>query len=111
MKKRELRLRRKHSIRKKVSGNSNVPRLSVFRSNKYIYAQIIDDINGVTLAHASSLKIKDSGVVAAEKVGAEIGKAALTKKIEKVVFDRNGFKFHGSVKALADAARKAGLVF
>ncbi|MEL6178416.1 MAG: 50S ribosomal protein L18 [Myxococcota bacterium] len=118
VKRRASRLRRKKSIRKKVRGTQERPRLSVFRSSKHIYAQVIDDIQGVTLASASSLEpaLRDtcvglSGKDAAKAVGLEVGKRCLAKEIEKVVFDRNGFIFHGRVKALADAAREAGLDF
>jgi len=105
----------KRRIRKKISGTSKVPRLSVFRSNKQIYAQLIDDTNGVTLASASSYKNK-----AADKknkseqaavVGKEVAEKALKAGIETVVFDRNGYLYHGRVKSLADSAREGGLKF
>lgn len=95
--------RRKKRIRAKVSGTSECPRLSVFKSNTAIYAQLVDDENAVTLAAASG---KD-----AKKVGTEIAKAALSKKIEKAVFDRGGYIYTGKVSALAEAARGAGLKF
>ena len=104
----------KFRIRHKVSGTKEMPRLSVFSSNKEIYAQVIDDVNGVTLASASSLdmKLENGGnVEAATKVGEEVAKRALAKNIETVVFDRGGYIYHGRVKALAEAAREAGLKF
>ena len=106
---------RKHArVRAKVSGTAECPRLCVFRSNKHIEAQIIDDVKGVTLAHASSVALKlenGSNIAAASRVGEEIAKAALAKKIKNVVFDRGGYLYHGRVAALADAARKGGLKF
>lgn len=106
------RIRLKKKIRAKVSGTTERPRLSVFRSNSYIYAQIIDDVKGVTLASASDLKIK-TGTKAerAKKVGQEIAKDAITKKVTSCVFDRNGFKYIGRIKILADSARETGLKF
>jgi large subunit ribosomal protein L18 len=88
-----------------------MPRLSVFKSNLYIYAQLINDDTNTTIASASSMKEKGAKVVAAEKVGAALAKTALTKGVKKVVFDRGGFKFTGRVKALAEGARKGGLEF
>lgn len=108
------RKRRHARVRKKISGTPECPRLNVFRSNSHIHAQIIDDVNGVTLASASSveLKIANGGnAEAAKLVGAEIAKRALDKKIENVVFDRGGYIYTGRVQALADAARDAGLKF
>jgi len=107
------RMKRHARIRKNVSGDSNTPRLNVFRSNTNIYAQLIDDVNGVTLVSASSLdmKIKKCDMDAATKVGTEVAKKALAAGITEVVFDRGGYKYHGRVKALADAAREAGLKF
>jgi len=106
---------RKHArVRAKISGTESTPRLVVFRSNKHIEAQVIDDTKGVTLASASSLALKlenGGNVEAAKKVGAEIAKACLAKKIERVVFDRGGYLYHGRVAALADAAREGGLKF
>jgi large subunit ribosomal protein L18 len=110
--------RRKLRIRRRVSGTQERPRLTVFRSAKHIYAQAIDDVAGGSLAHASTLSadvrtglddVTKTG--AAEKVGAAIAKALLAKGISQVVFDRNGYLYHGRVRALADAARKAGLKF
>ena len=103
-------------IRQNISGTSEKPRLNVFRSNKQIYVQVIDDVKGVTLCQASSidkdLKIKNGGnVEAAKLVGTSIAKKALALNIKAVVFDRGGYLYHGRVKALADAAREAGLEF
>ena len=102
----------KTRIRGKVSGTAERPRMSVFRSNKGIYVQLIDDLNGRTLAAASS-KGLEGGTKSevSAKVGQEIAKIAKEKGIETVVFDRNGYLFHGRVKSLADAAREAGLKF
>jgi large subunit ribosomal protein L18 len=114
MSRNDLRQRRHKRVRNKVSGTPECPRLNVFRSSSHIYAQVIDDTNGVTLVSASSvdMKLENGGnVEAAKKVGAEIGKRAIEKKIENVVFDRGGYIYHGRVKALADAAREAGLKF
>ena len=112
------RLRRKKRIRKKVEGSAERPRLSVFRSAKHIYAQVIDDVAGSTLATASTLTKTVRGddgdkneSDAAKLVGAAIAEACNAKGIEKVVFDRNGYIYHGRIKALADAAREAGLQF
>ncbi|MDL1970068.1 MAG: 50S ribosomal protein L18 [Candidatus Desulfofervidaceae bacterium] len=117
--KRLARLRRKRRVRKKVFGTSVRPRLSVFRSLKHIYAQIIDDTKGATLAAASTLdpelrdKVKEvkGKIAAAQLVGKLIARRALEKGIKQVVFDRNGFLYHGRIKAVADAAREAGLEF
>ncbi|OHB61918.1 MAG: 50S ribosomal protein L18 [Planctomycetes bacterium RBG_13_46_10] len=110
--------RRKQHVRKKVLGTPERPRLSVFRSNKHIYVQVIDDVTGVTLASASTRAkgLKDqisntSNKKAAGIVGQIIAKQAIGVGIKCVCFDRNRYKFHGRVKSLADAARKAGLVF
>ncbi|WP_438039997.1 50S ribosomal protein L18 [Sorangium sp. So ce128] len=110
--------RRKLRIRKKVEGTPERPRLSVFRSSKHIYAQVIDDVSGKTLAHASTLSKdlkgsldEDNKVEAAKKVGALIARICKDRQIEKVVFDRNGYLYHGRVSALAQAAREAGLDF
>lgn len=118
MAKLEGRERRKARIRKKISGSPERPRLSVFRSARHIYAQVVDDTGGGTLASASTLSpdlkgtlVEDDKTAAAKKVGALIAKMCLERKVEKVVFDRNGFLYHGRVKALADAAREAGLQF
>ena len=114
MVKKELRrLKIKARIRGKVSGTVSCPRLTVFRSNKQIYAQVIDDEAGVTLASASSLKLEAKGTKQeiAALVGAEVAKAAIAAGVETVVFDRNGYLYHGRVKQLADSAREAGLKF
>ena len=110
--------RRKLRIRKRVNGTAERPRLSVFRSARHIYAQVIDDANGKTLAAASTLSkelegqlAEDKKVDAAKKVGKLIAKACKEKGITKIVFDRNGYLYHGRVSALAQAAREAGLEF
>ena len=108
------RVRRHARIRRKISGTADCPRLSVHRSNKHISVQIIDDVNGVTLASASSLQMKlanGGNVEAAKIVGEAAAKAAIAAGIEKVVFDRSGYIYFGRVKALAEAAREAGLKF
>jgi len=115
-KKQEIRLRRKRRIRRKLEGTATRPRLSVFRSAKHIYAQVVDDLTGQTLASASTLSkdIRGSeGAKAdvAKKVGAAVAEACKAKGIEKVIFDRNGFLYHGRIKAVADGAREAGLSF
>ena len=112
--KNKVRKKRHARVRVKVQGTPEVPRLNVYRSNTNIYAQIIDDTKGVTLASASSLKLENvskSSVKAAKEVGKLIAEVAKTKGIEKVVFDRGGYLYHGRVKALAEAARENGLVF
>jgi len=107
--------RRKKSIRGKLSGTPERPRLSVFKSNCYIYVQAVDDKAGITIVSASNkekeLSDIKTNVEGAAKLGEIIGKRLKEKNIETVVFDRNGYIFHGKVKALADGARKAGLVF
>lgn len=109
------RLRRHKRIRAKISGTSARPRLAVFRSNTNIYAQIIDDENGVTLLSASTLEKEFEGyggnIEAAKAVGTMIAKKALERGITDVVFDRGGYVYHGRVQALADAAREGGLKF
>ncbi len=110
----EVRLKRHARVRNKISGTPECPRLNVFRSNSHIHTQIIDDVNGVTLVAASSVDMKlknGSNIEAAKAVGSEIAKRALAKNIEKVVFDRGGYVYHGRVKAVAEAAREAGLKF
>ena len=106
-----LRIKRHSRVRHKVIGTAGRPRLNVFRSLKNIYAQLIDDASGKTLASVSSraLGVKGSKVDQAKAVGEGIAKKAVSAKIEKAVFDRGSYRFHGRVKALADAARKAGL--
>ena len=109
------RIKIKHRIRHKIYGNSDMPRLSVFRSNKEIYAQIIDDSTGVTLAAASSLEKSfdrsGSKIDVAGRVGKKIAERGISSGIVSVVFDRNGYLYHGRVKSLADAARNGGLKF
>ena len=108
------RLRRHRRVRGKISGTAACPRLDVFRSSKHIYAQLIDDVAGVTLASASSMDKDFEGfggnIEAANKVGKMIAEKALEKGIKTVVFDRGGFVYHGRVKALAEGAREGGLV-
>ncbi len=112
------RLKRKRRIRKNIFGNPVRPRLSVFRSSKHIYAQIIDDTEGATLVSASTLdkefketKVEGKKVEIAKAVGSLIGKRAVDKGITKVVLDRNGYLYHGRIKSLSDGAREAGLNF
>ena len=107
------RLTKKIRIRKTVKGTLVRPRLCAFRSSKHMYAQIIDDVTGNVLVSASSLQLKSeaSGVEQAKAVGAHVAKLALEKNITSVVFDRNGFIYHGRVKSLADGAREGGLSF
>jgi|SRR5690606_17440448 len=111
----ERRQRIRYRIRKIVSGTATKPRLSVYRSNKEIYAQLIDDVNGVTLAAASSrdkgVDLKGTNVEVAAAVGKLIAEKALKAGIENVTFDRGGYLYHGRVKSLADGAREAGLKF
>jgi len=108
----DKRIRLKKKIRAKVNGTDMRPRLSVFRSNKFIYAQIIDDTKGKTLVEASDIKItKGTKTERAKLVGTELAKKALAKKIELVVFDRNGFKYTGRIKLVAEEARNGGLKF
>ena len=110
-----MRLKRHIRVRGKISGTPECPRLNVFRSNPNIYAQIIDDVNGVTLVAANTLEKDFEGatgnVEAAKKVGAVLAERAKAKGIEQVVFDRGGYIFHGRVAALAEGAREAGLKF
>ena len=111
----KARIKRHQRIRNKISGTPECPRLNVFRSSKHIYAQIIDDVNGVTLASASSMAKGFEGnggnKEGARKVGEMIAAAAKAKGIENVVFDRGGFLYHGRVQELADGAREGGLKF
>ena len=109
--KKDIRRRARYVIRKKISGTSERPRLAVFRSNKYIYAQLIDDIDGNTLAQASSNKLEGTKTEQANLVGKLIAENAKKVGISSVVFDRGGFLYHGRVKALAESARAAGLKF
>jgi len=113
MTKDQARRRKKIRIRKKISGTGERPRLVVFRSNKHIYAQLVDDDLGKTITASSTASLKDvkltcDGAIA---VGKDIAEKAKSLKVEKVVFDRNGYIYHGRVKALADAAREGGLKF
>jgi large subunit ribosomal protein L18 len=111
--KREKRVRRHNRVRSKVEGQSDRPRLAIFRANQHIYAQVIDDATQKTLASASSMELKSKAKkseVAAE-VGTLIAKKAQDAKVKQVVFDRGGYRYHGRVKALAEAAREAGLEF
>jgi large subunit ribosomal protein L18 len=111
----DARVRRHTRVRKRVHGTADRPRLAVFRSNKYIYAQVIDDVEGRTLASASSqesdLRTDNLNIETATKVGEALATRAKEAGVTSVVFDRGGYKFHGKVKALADAAREAGLEF
>ena len=114
----QARLKRKGSIRKKMSGTPERPRLSVFRSSRHIYAQVIDDVSGTTLVAASSLEktVKEqesleNNVAMAQFIGKLVGERAVEKGIKKVVFDRNGFLYHGRVKAVSEGARETGLKF
>ncbi|MEF3303350.1 50S ribosomal protein L18 [Paenibacillus sp. GYB003] len=116
--KNKARQKRHLRVRKKIKGTHDRPRLNIFRSSKHMYAQLIDDVNGVTLASASTQdkelkeQIENGGNIdAAQKVGALVAKRAKEKGIDKVVFDRGGYLYHGRVQALADAAREAGLEF
>lgn len=115
-KKMDRRQRLKYHIRKKVSGTVERPRLSVYRSNTNIYVQVIDDEKGVTLASASSLELSEgarlnTNASAAAEVGKKVAERAKEAGVTKVVFDRNGYLYHGKVKALADGAREGGLQF
>jgi len=109
------RAKRKVSVRKSISGSAERPRMSVYRSNVHLYVQVIDDTAGNTLAAASTVEkvLKDISlsIEGGAKLGEEIGKRLLEKGIKSVVFDRNGYKYHGIVKAIADGARKSGITF
>lgn len=107
-----LRIHRKRRIRAKVSGTASIPRLAVFKSLQKIYVQVINDEKGVTMASADSKETKaKNDIEGAKKVGALIAKKCKEKKIEAVVFDRGGYKYHGKVKAVAEGAREGGLRF
>lgn len=117
-KKTARRLRRRRGLRKRIRGTSEKPRLAVFRSAKHIYAQIIDDDLGVTLCEASTRNkdlrdkiTKPGNIDAAKAVGSALGALAVEKNIQKVCFDRGGFRFHGRIKGLAEAAKESGLKF
>ena len=112
------RVKRHYRIRNKVKGTAQTPRLAVFRSNKHMYAQLIDDVAGVTIAAASTMEAEIAGklestsnIEAAQAVGEAIAKKAVEKGITEAVFDRGGYVYHGKVAALAEAAREAGLQF
>ncbi|ALD66831.1 50S ribosomal protein L18 [Spiroplasma cantharicola] len=110
----EARKRRHYRVRNKVSGTSAKPRLNVFKSNSYFYAQIIDDASGVTLVSSSSIKMgfkNGRNIDAAKAVGKDIAEKAKSKKITNVVFDRGGYLFHGKVKAFAESAKENGMKF
>ena len=112
----EVREKKHRRLRNKINGTAEIPRLCVFRSNKHIYAQVIDDVKGNTLVAASTLDKdidieKTNDVAAAKAVGQNIGKKCIEKGINAVVFDRGGYVYHGKVKALADGAREAGVKF
>ena len=111
-KKMEKRIRLKKKIRTKIFGTKECPRLSVFRTNSFIYAQVIDDMKKVTIVASSDLKItKGTKTEKAKEVGSDVAKKAIVKGIKVCVFDRNGFKYTGRIKALADSARASGLKF
>ena len=110
----KARVRRHARVRKTISGTKEVPRLNVFRSNKGIYAQVIDDVTKTTLASSSNLELKianGGNIEAAKAVGKDVAEKCKKLKIKKVVFDRGGYQYHGRVEALADAAREAGQEF
>lgn len=114
--KKEIRVAKHAGLRKRLSGTAERPRMAVFRSNKHMYVQLIDDVEGKTLVSASTLQKevgleKTDDVEAAKALGAYIGKKAVEAGIKEVVFDRGGFVYHGKIAALADAAREAGLDF
>ncbi|MBP3707351.1 MAG: 50S ribosomal protein L18 [Clostridia bacterium] len=113
---RKMERERRHArVRTKISGTAERPRLCIYRSNKNLFAQVIDDVAGTTLVSCSTLdkdiKLKASNKEAAKEVGSAIAKKALAKKIENVVFDRSGYQYHGIIKEFAEAAREAGLKF
>ncbi|MCB9228308.1 MAG: 50S ribosomal protein L18 [Deltaproteobacteria bacterium] len=115
-KKAALQIKRKKRIRKKVSGTAERPRLSVFRSARHVYAQVIDDLAGVTLVSASSFekgqeKLSNATISACTALGKLVAERCKEKQIQKVVFDKNGRQYHGRVKALAEGAREGGLLF
>jgi len=116
--KRKRQLRRKHHVRRRIIGDKERPRLSVFRSSKHIYAQLIDDLSGLTVAAASSVQEDlhanlsyGGNIKAAVEVGKKLAEVAKSKGISKAAFDRGHYRYHGRIKALADAARKGGLQF
>lgn len=110
----KLRLRRKRRIRKKISGTAESPRMSVFRSARHVYVQVIDDVTGQTLVSASSFekgKKQNANCDACKEIGLRVAQRCKEKKIAKVCFDKNGSRYHGRVKAIADGAREGGLTF
>ncbi|QRN85362.1 50S ribosomal protein L18 [Clostridia bacterium] len=116
--KKALRIKKRRRVRRNISGTPERPRLAVYRSNKHIYAQLIDDVAGVTLVAASSKELSNAGkleksstIEAAAAVGKLVAEKAVAKQLKSVVFDRGGFLYHGRVKALADGAREGGLEF
>ena len=113
--KRRKRLRRKRHIRKTLRGTAARPRLSVFKSNKHLYAQVIDDESGMTIVSVSNMETEHrdlkTNVADATKIGEVLGQRILEKKIKKIVFDRNGYPYHGVIKSLAEGTRKAGVEF
>lgn len=111
---RQHRIKRHRRVRKKVSGSSERPRLAVYRSNRHIYAQVVDDLGARTIAAASSMEAdlrETNDLSTAAAIGRRVAERAITKGVKTVVFDRGGFLFHGKVKALADGAREQGLEF
>jgi large subunit ribosomal protein L18 len=111
-KRNETRQRVHARVRAKISGTAERPRLNIFRSLNNIYAQVIDDQKGITVASASTIKLKTGGnIAAAKEIGKTVAELAIEKGVKKVVFDRGGYLYHGRVKAVADAAREAGLEF
>ncbi|MEK6713755.1 MAG: 50S ribosomal protein L18 [Nitrospirota bacterium] len=115
MSKEDLRERRHNRVRKKIAGTQDRPRLSVYKSNRYIYAQLIDDMKGCTIVSASSIEeafsANNVNCELSKQVGMLIGKRAVEQGIKSVVFDRSGYKYHGNIKSLADGARESGLEF
>ena len=113
MRKLQGRIKRHKIIRKKINGTKDIPRLSVFRSNKYLYVQLIDDINKITLFGKGSMKFENQGTKTdiAYKFGEEFGKEAYNIGVRKIVFDRGGYKYHGRIKAFGEGSKKSGLVF
>ena len=111
-KRNEIRQRIHSRIRRKLAGTTERPRLNVYRSLNHIYAQVVDDQTGTTIVSASTIKLKTGGnVAAAKEIGKTIAELAVAKGVKRVVFDRGGYLYHGRIKALADAAREAGLEF
>ncbi|MBI4080193.1 MAG: 50S ribosomal protein L18 [Candidatus Levybacteria bacterium] len=116
MSKKQKQVQRQHRVRVRIKAVGNNPRLSVFRSNKYVYAQIIDDKTGKTIVAVTQKNVEKAGekitnIEQAKRVGQEIAKVALQKKIKEVIFDKGSYAYHGRIKALAEGAREGGLVF